>query len=137
MARLDQLHSYSGMAHFADTGPFGATQRVPARAGTSSAGRRSEMPKTTDLIERDGKFFLARSDREELEPVDELEARRLLISLVERAQIDELVDKMCEVIGAALPEDARRKIAENTHRAARAAGLTKTGSLPNLDKFIK
>jgi hypothetical protein len=25
MVRLSQLHSYPGMAHFADTGPFGAT----------------------------------------------------------------------------------------------------------------
>jgi hypothetical protein len=31
----------------------------------------------------------------------------------------------------------RSKIAENTHKAAGAAGLTKTGSLPDLDKFIK
>jgi len=91
---------------------------------------------SNSIIEKDGKFFLHRPGRDD-EELSEFEVRSLLGGIIERAQIDEAVDNFAKAIGLKLPPEVKRQIADRTHKAAREAGITKTGSMPNLDKLLK
>jgi hypothetical protein len=88
----------------------------------------------------DGSFFLRRPDQAETEPLTELEVRRFLVSAIERSEIEDACDRLFETVaglGVATPSELKRQIVERTHKKAREAGLTRTGSAPNLTKFVR
>jgi hypothetical protein len=94
---------------------------------------------TGSIIQKDGRYFVSRPGKDD-EPISEFEVRRLIGGLIERAAIDEAVDELAKVlakIGVELPPEVRQQVADRTHKAAREAGITKTGSMPNLDKLLK
>jgi hypothetical protein len=89
-----------------------------------------------------GEFFLRHCDDGTIEPVSELEVRRLLAACLDRKEIEDTVDKITDAIrtkapGFHLPSALREEIIRNTHRNARKAGLLRTGALPNLGKFFR
>src|SRR5262249_37321532 len=70
------------------------------------------------------------------EPLSALEARRLLVRLVQRVQIDQLIDQLLQTTGLGeLPPEIKQQIAANTHREARKQGLTKTDTV-DLSRLI-
>jgi hypothetical protein len=90
---------------------------------------------TVSLVERDGKYFIERPGQD-AEPVSELEAQRLLVSLVERGQIDQLLEQLLQTVGLdELSLEIKKQIAANAHREARRQGLTRTGAV-DLRKLI-
>jgi len=102
---------------------------------------KKSKPKFESSVYRDddGNYFLRRSDRSEDTPLSELEVRRHLQAFAERLQIQNAVDDLAallESMGVELPNEVRQQIIENTHKKAREAGLTRTGELPDLTKYL-
>jgi hypothetical protein len=105
----------------------------------TSAADTKEASKRRGIIQKDGKYFVSCPGKDD-EPISEFEVRRLIGGIIERAAIDEAVDELAKVlakIGVELPPEVRQQVADRTHRAARKAGITKTGSAPKLDKLFK
>jgi hypothetical protein len=87
----------------------------------------------------DGAFFLRHPDSK-TEPLTELEVRRFVIRAVERAQLEEICERVFNVVkglGIETPPELKAQIIERTHKQARKAGLTRTGSAPDLSKFLR
>jgi hypothetical protein len=102
---------------------------------------KKSKPKFESSVYQDehGNYFLRRSDRTEDEPLSELEVRRHLQAFVERMQIQNAVDDLAALLasmGVKLPDEVRQQVIENTHKKLREAGLTRTGSLPDLSKYL-
>jgi hypothetical protein len=86
-----------------------------------------------------GNYFLHRSDHAQDEPLSELEVRRFIQAAVERIQIQNAVDDLAALLasmGVELPDEVRQQVIENAHKKAREANITRTGSLPDLTKYL-
>jgi hypothetical protein len=86
-----------------------------------------------------GNYFLLRSDRAEDEPISEFEVRRFVQAAVERIQIQNAVDDLAALLasmGVELPDEVRQQVINSTHKKAREGGITRTGSLPDLTKYL-
>lgn len=89
--------------------------------------------------DRNGNWWLHRSDRAEDQPLTELEVRSFIQGIIEHATIADMVDDIAAKLKAAgipLPDHVRETVIRNTHKAARKHGITKTGSLPDFTKLI-
>jgi hypothetical protein len=88
----------------------------------------------------DGTFFLRRPHQTETEPLTELEVRRFLTGVIERSEIEDACQEVFalvkEHLGVDPPPDIKRQIIKRTHKKARQAGVTRTGSAPDLTKFV-
>jgi hypothetical protein len=86
----------------------------------------------------DGTFLLRHPDLK-TEPLTELEVRRFAVQAVERKQLEEVCETAFNLmagLGIETPADLRTQLVERVHKQAYAAGLTRTGSAPDLSKFL-
>jgi hypothetical protein len=87
----------------------------------------------------DGTFFLRHPDFT-TEPLTEFEVRQFVVRAVERSQIEEACERVFDVVaglGVETSPELKAQVVEWTHKKAREAGLTRTGSAPDLSKFLR
>jgi hypothetical protein len=87
----------------------------------------------------DGAFLLRHPDLK-TEPLTELEVRRFVVRAVERAQLEEVCERVFGVVaglGIETSPELKAQIVERVHRQAYEAGLTRTGSAPDLSRFLR
>jgi hypothetical protein len=86
--------------------------------------------------DKDGAFWLRRSDRE---PLTELEVHQFVRGCIEHQQIADVLDQLSArlaAIGVEVPDHVREQVIRKTHKTAREQGITKTGSMPDFTKYI-
>jgi hypothetical protein len=87
-----------------------------------------------------GNYFLYRPNGDVIEPMTELEVRRLIIGVIERDRVEDTCKRLfahLSALGCPLDDRTKQKIINNTHASARKAGLLRTGSPPDLKTLAK